>query len=158
MSCIAFTRITKGMSGVCAKRAQTCFFSSLLHYCHLAHFVFRYVRSLVSSQLGGKNKAPSTLGQCAPQQYVDGTEGTADPTTGDVLTDNAAVDPCGLMPYSYFNDSYVMSQQQPGGDLTVIDMDVSSALLHLYISTYNCDYDCCSPKLCNSCLQVQRLS
>lgn len=83
----------------------------------------RYVRSLVSSQLGGKNKAPSTLGQCAPQQYVDGTANTVDPTTGDVLTDNAAVDPCGLMPYSYFNDSYVMSQQQPGGDLTAIDLD-----------------------------------
>ncbi len=92
---------------------------------HLLAVAFRYVRSLVSAQLGGKNKAPNTLGTCAPQQYVDDTQNAVDPRNGDLLSDSAAIDPCGLMPYSYFNDSYVMSQQQPGGALTVVDLDVS---------------------------------
>ncbi|DBB12141.1 hypothetical protein WJX82_010754 [Trebouxia sp. C0006] len=83
----------------------------------------RYVRSLVSAQLGGKNKAPNTLGTCAPQQYVNDMENAVDPSTNVALNNSAAVDPCGLMPYSYFNDSYAMSQQQPGGALTVVDMD-----------------------------------
>ena len=52
-------------------------------------------------------------------------QNAVDPRNGQALSDGAAVDPCGLMPYSYFNDSYVMSQQQPGGALTIVDLDVS---------------------------------
>ena len=52
-------------------------------------------------------------------------QNAVDPSNGQALSDGAAVDPCGLMPYSYFNDSYVMSQQQPGGALTIVDLDVS---------------------------------
>ncbi len=104
---------------------QTPFLCTPEPCCHLLAVYFRYVRSLVSAQLGGKNKAPNTLGTCAPQQYVNDMENAVDPSNNAALIDSAAVDPCGLMPYSYFNDSYVMSQQQPGGALTVVDMDVS---------------------------------
>lgn len=95
-------------------------------YYELQHFYQnhkRYVRSLVSAQLGGKNKAPSTLGTCAPQQYVNGIEGTTDPATGEPLVDGAAVDPCGLMPYSYFNDTYTLTQQEPGAAASAVTLD-----------------------------------
>jgi len=94
--------------------------------------VCRYVRSLVSAQLGGKNKAPSTLGTCAPQQYVNGQEGQINPLTGLEFEDSAAVDPCGLMPYSYFNDSYSVTQVQPGGTAEAVPLDVSPILCHIY--------------------------
>ena len=98
------------------------------------------MRSLVSAQLGGKNKAPNTLGTCAPQQYVNDMENAVDPSSNAALNDSAAVDPCGLMPYSYFNDSYVMSQQQPGGALTVVDMDVSPLT---FLCMLNCNQLVC---------------
>lgn len=60
----------------------------------------RYVRSLNSNQLGGKYEAPGSLGTCAPQQYAsDSADGTPVPP-------NTEINPCGLMPYSYFNDSF----------------------------------------------------
>lgn len=60
----------------------------------------RYVRSLNSDQLGGNYKPPQELGSCAPQQYAkDNTDGTPVPP-------NSAINPCGLMAYSYFNDSF----------------------------------------------------
>ena len=57
-------------------------------------------------------KASSTLGTCAPQQYVDGIEGTTNPATGEALDDGTGLDPCGLM--LYFNETYTLTQQQPG--------------------------------------------
>lgn len=80
----------------------------------------RYVRSMVSAQLGGEDKQPNTLGQCAPQNYVNqqaGFEG---------LPDDAAINPCGLVAHSYFNDSFTISTQQPGGAATPVTLDVSS--------------------------------
>ena len=73
----------------------------------------------MSSQLGGENKAPNTLGTCAPQQYFANTAGFDD------LPDNAAIDPCGLMPYSYFNDSYTLTSTPAGGGTsTAVVLDV----------------------------------
>lgn len=44
--------------------------------------------------------APSSLGACAPQQYADVlADGTPAPP-------NTAINPCGLMAYSYFNDTF----------------------------------------------------
>ena len=125
MSCRAFIRITRGKHCLFYQTFCILLYSAPLPRCQPFALYFRYVRSLVSAQLGGKNKAPNTLGTCAPQQYVNDMENAVDPRNGEALSDNAAVDPCGLMPYSYFNDSYVMSQQQPGGALTVVDLDVS---------------------------------
>lgn len=65
-------------------------------------------------------KAPSTLGTCAPQQYVDGIEDTTDPATGEALDDGTGLDPCGLMLYSYFNETYTLTQQQPGSVASVV--------------------------------------
>lgn len=60
----------------------------------------RYVRSLNSDQTGGENVAPSDLGACAPQQFADVLQdGTPAPP-------NTAINPCGLMAYSYFNDTF----------------------------------------------------
>ncbi|KAA6416964.1 MAG: hypothetical protein FRX49_13064 [Trebouxia sp. A1-2] len=118
-----FIRITRGSTAIFYQTFCILLYSAPLPRCQPFALYFRYVRSLVSAQLGGKNKAPNTLGTCAPQQYVNDMENAVDPRNGEALSDNAAVDPCGLMPYSYFNDSYVMSQQQPGGALTVVDLD-----------------------------------
>ena len=123
------TRITNGMYYCCL----LCYSLIVLYleepaFIVIAHKLCRYVRSLVSAQLGGKNKAPSTLGTCAPQQYVNGIEGTTDPATGEPLVDGAAVDPCGLMPYSYFNDTYTLTQQEPGAAASAVTLDVSNIL------------------------------
>lgn len=76
----------------------------------------------MSSQLGGENKAPDTLGQCAPQQWVDNTEGLNVPGVGP-LPDMAAIDPCGLMAFSYFNDSFSLASG--AGATNAIPLDVS---------------------------------
>lgn len=44
--------------------------------------------------------APSHLGACAPQQYADIL------ANGDPAPPNTAINPCGLMAYSYFNDTF----------------------------------------------------
>ena len=85
--------------------------------------LYRYVRSLVSSQLGGENKAPNTLGQCAPQQYVANTQNYPG------LLDQGAIDPCGLMAFSYFNDSFTLAQ---GAEATPLSLDVSICRLLMH--------------------------
>lgn len=88
----------------------------------------RYVRSMVSAQLGGEDKAASTLGQCAPQNYVNQQAGFQG------LPDNAAIDPCGLVAYSYFNDTFAISTQQPGAAAaTPVTLDVSSSSTPCFI-------------------------
>ena len=125
MSCKAFIRITNGkhwelginVLDILSTHATS---EHLQDACAQQHLgVCSYVRSLVSSQLGGQNKAPDTLGQCAPQQWFANTENF------DSLPDSGAIDPCGLMPYSYFNDSFVLLQTQPGGTTAHIYVDVS---------------------------------
>ena len=119
----AFTKITKGAASQVPTIA-----------CHLWHADpllklsepgdYRYVRSTVDAQLGGENKAPNTLGQCEPQQYVNNQENFV--YNGVALPDNAGIDPCGLLPHSYFNDSFTLSQQQPGAAVTNLALDVNA--------------------------------
>ena len=74
----------------------------------------------MSAQLGGEDKAPNTLGQCAPQNYVNQQAGFQG------LPDNAAIDPCGLVAHSYFNDTFAIFTQQPGAAAaTSVALDVS---------------------------------
>ena len=85
--------------------------------------VCRYVRSLDSDQLGGNYVDASGLGSCAPQQYADSSEYLD--FNGAAVPPNTAINPCGLMAYSYFNDSFSLRQ---GSDN--INLDVSSHALH----------------------------
>lgn len=86
---------------------------------------------MVSAQLGGEDKEPNTLGQCAPQNYVNQQAGFAG------LPNNAAINPCGLVAHSYFNDSFAISTTQPGGAPTAANLDVSSCfLLHFAFCLY----------------------
>jgi hypothetical protein len=64
----------------------------------------RYVRSRDDNQLakGGTGSA-----ECAPQQYVNGT---LDPS----LPHDGAINPCGLIAWSFFNDSFSASVLGPG--------------------------------------------
>ena len=49
--------------------------------------------------MGGKGSASSS---CSPQQYVNGSANGA-------LPDDGQIDPCGLIAWSFFNDSYTAS-------------------------------------------------
>jgi LEM3 (ligand-effect modulator 3) family / CDC50 family len=75
------------------------------HWCHC-----RYVRSLDSKQLGGKN---STSGACEPVQYL------GDNGKNNSLPNQGRVNPCGLIAYSNFNDTFAVSV---GGRAQTIDV------------------------------------
>ena len=55
--------------------------------------------------MGGKGSASSS---CSPQQYVNGSANGA-------LADDGQIDPCGLIAWSFFNDSYTASIVSSGG-------------------------------------------
>lgn len=83
---------------------------------------------MVSAQLGGEDKAANTLGQCAPQNYVNQQAGFQG------LAGNAAINPCGLVAHSYFNDTFAISTQQPGAAAaTPVTLDVSSSNIPCFI-------------------------
>ena len=46
--------------------------------------------------------------KCAPQQYVGGAPNAS-------LPDNGAINPCGLIAWSFFNDSYTAAATGPDG-------------------------------------------
>jgi LEM3 (ligand-effect modulator 3) family / CDC50 family len=73
----------------------------------------RYVRSLDSKQLGGKN---STSGACEPVQYL------GDNGKNNSLPNQGRVNPCGLIAYSNFNDTFAVSV---GGRAQTIDVSLS---------------------------------
>ncbi len=67
----------------------------------------RYVRSLDSKQLGGKN---STSSACAPIRYLGGS-------TNDSLPNDGRINPFGLIAWSNFNDTFAVSAD--GRDLAI---------------------------------------
>lgn len=79
-----------------------------LQMCRWCHC--RYVRSLDSKQLGGDN---STSGACEPIQYL------GDNGKNNSLPNQGRVNPCGLIAYSNFNDTFAVSV---GGRAQTIDV------------------------------------
>ena len=79
----------------------------------------RYVRSRDDNQMAGKGTGS---GKCAPEQYVGGNPNPALPQDG-------AITPCGLIAWSFFNDSFgdAASLAGPGGAPTPVTLDVGSA-------------------------------
>lgn len=53
----------------------------------------RYVKSKSSKQLQGDNVTASDTGDCAPKQFLNDDE-------------NLPINPCGLVAWSFFNDTY----------------------------------------------------
>ena len=58
-------------------------------------FACRYVRSRDDAQLRGEVRTGANLDACEPERYLSGN--TAD-----------LIDPCGLVAWSLFNDSYTV--------------------------------------------------
>ena len=92
----------------------------------------RYVRSRDDNQMAGKGTGS---GKCAPEQYVGGNPNPALPQDG-------AITPCGLIAWSFFNDSFgdAASLMGPGGAATPVTLDVGSApIFHLSKSSMQSD-------------------
>ena len=63
---------------------------------------------------GGKGSASSS---CSPQRYVNGSANGALPNDGQI-------DPCGLIAWSFFNDSYTASIVSSSGSPQPVAIDV----------------------------------
>lgn len=72
----------------------------------------RYVRSLDSKQLGGKNSSSSA---CDPLQYVNDQKNSS-------LPNNGKINPCGLIAWSNFNDTFSATV---GGQALAIDVSTT---------------------------------
>ncbi|KAK9902257.1 hypothetical protein WJX75_009793 [Coccomyxa subellipsoidea] len=73
----------------------------------------RYVRSRDDSQTGSGSGGSS---KCAPQQYVNGVP---DPS----LPHNGEINPCGLIAWSFFNDSYTANVVGADGVPVPLELD-----------------------------------
>lgn len=93
----------------------------------------RYVRSLDSKQLGGKN---STSSACSPQQF----QGPAGQQSG--LPNGGRINPCGLIAYSNFNDSFTATTAA-GKSVPIDDSDIAWTYdrNHLYGSQLSQNYN-----------------
>ncbi len=81
-------------------------------YYHLHRFYQnhkRYVRSRSDAQLAGKTRDPSI--KCQPEQYVG--EGQSRP-----------INPCGLIAWSLFNDSFAATVAGASGPSRTLPLDV----------------------------------
>lgn len=75
----------------------------------------RYVKSRVDQQLAGQNLGSSALSVCAPELNFQGNS-------------SAVINPCGLIAWSNFNDTYTMTRSTNGGapqPLTVSDKGIA---------------------------------
>lgn len=71
----------------------------------------RYVRSLDSDQLAGESRGASSLRECQPQRFQSGTKNL--------------VNPCGLLPWSYFNDTFNATLGSTGEQLRIRIDDIA---------------------------------
>eukprot|EP00879_Flechtneria_rotunda_P001380 GHRR01001531.1.p1 GENE.GHRR01001531.1~~GHRR01001531.1.p1 ORF type:complete len:363 (+),score=82.30 GHRR01001531.1:235-1323(+) len=62
----------------------------------------RYVKSRSDVQLAGKNASQTELSQCEPQLYYQGNN-------------SQVINPCGLIAWSNFNDSYILNRTASDG-------------------------------------------
>lgn len=76
----------------------------------------RYVRSRDDNQLGGETEGKGES-KCDPERFLPGRE----------KTDNNAINPCGLLPWSYFNDTFEATLLSPNGNvpLEIVADDIS---------------------------------
>lgn len=75
----------------------------------------RYVKSRSDVQLAGKPVTPADLASCQPELYYDGN-------------DSQVINPCGLVAWSNFNDSYTFIKKVIGGPpkpLSVVDKGIA---------------------------------
>lgn len=89
----------------------------------------RYVRSRDDSQTGSGEGGSS---KCAPQQYVNGS---ANPD----LPHNGEINPCGLIAWSFFNDSYTAAVVGPDGAPVPLELDVSPFTHHPFCRRFLCN-------------------
>ena len=54
----------------------------------------RYVKSRSDAQLRGANSSAASLAECQPELYADPANSTGE------------IDPCGLVTWSFFNDTF----------------------------------------------------
>lgn len=70
----------------------------------------RYVRSRADNQMAGEGTDASS---CSPQRYIDGAINNSLPNAG-------VINPCGLIAWSFFNDTYTL--QDSSGNAVPIDV------------------------------------
>lgn len=78
--------------------------------------VRRYVTSVSYSQLRGKDEKPSSLNQCKPEKYLGREQNSS-------LVDDGLVNPCGLIAWSFQNDTIGISVG--GNSVFVNDNDIA---------------------------------
>lgn len=77
----------------------------------------RYVRSRDDDQLGGENDGKGAS-RCRPERFLPDQE----PTRAN------SINPCGLLPWSYFNDTFeatLIPKDEPNVTLAIVDDDIS---------------------------------
>lgn len=89
----------------------------------------RYVRSRDDNQMAGKGNGS---GKCAPEQYVGGNPNPALPKGG-------IIDPCGLIAWSFFNDSFGDAAAAVGPDGAPISVPLDVRVLCLQMLHKSCD-------------------
>ncbi|WIA33459.1 hypothetical protein OEZ86_006589 [Tetradesmus obliquus] len=87
----------------------------------------RYVRSRSDVQLAGKNASATDLAACNPQLYLGGNT-------------SMMINPCGLVAWSNFNDSYSMSRVAADGRETVLDVSGQGIALRSDVHHRYADY------------------
>lgn len=86
----------------------------------------RYVRSVDWSQIHGKNQSAAKLVGCKGQKrYVTDSKNVT-------LEQNGLMNPCGLMSWSYFNDTFTDFKVSPVSQLLTVHLYVS-CLKHLFL-------------------------
>jgi hypothetical protein len=89
------------------------------------------VRSRDDSQTGGNGGDPAS--ECQPQQYIGGSPNAS-------LPNNGAIVPCGLIAWSFFNDTFAVGIQQPGeaeAQPANVDVRLSHHPLHVHRTPVN---------------------
>ena len=77
----------------------------------------RYVRSRADNQMAGHGSDASS---CEPERYVNGSANSA-------LTNNGVIDPCGLIAWSFFNDTYTLADAS--GNSVPVDVSLQNSPL-----------------------------
>ena len=112
-------------------------------YYHLHSFYQnhkRYVRSRNDAQLAGKTTVPGV--KCQPEQFLGGN--SAQP-----------INPCGLIAWSLFNDSFSATVSGPvGARSTPLNLNVRAPALIKYPGTWTCTNGLSCPTPANSARAV----
>ncbi len=124
-----------------------CWSCSWLYNIHpnIGWYPNRYINSVSWKQVHGENQTASQLSACNPLLYVYNDPATNQRVANSSFPSEGMITPCGLWPWSYFNDTYTFRVGANTIPVDVRDDEKHGVVLHAHCCAFCHIFVCTRP-------------